>query len=54
MRLRVNISDYPTLENCLFGAVSLNENALTLTNMDILDTELDLIGMEVFHFLALD
>ena len=54
MRLRVNISDYPTLENCLFGAVSLNENALTLTNMDILDTELDLIAMEVFHFLALD
>ena len=23
----INISDYPTLENCLFGAVSLNKNA---------------------------
>ena len=23
----INISDYPTLENCLFGAVSLSKNA---------------------------
>ena len=23
----INISDYPTLENCLFGAVSLTKNA---------------------------
>ena len=23
----INISDYPTLENCLFGAVSLTRNA---------------------------
>ena len=23
----INISDYPTLQNCLFGAVSLTENA---------------------------
>ena len=24
---RINISDYPTLENCLFGAVRLTKNA---------------------------
>ena len=23
----INISDYPTLENCLFGAVSLTKNS---------------------------
>ena len=33
-----SISSYPTLENCLFGAVSLTKN--------ILDMVLDLIGME--------
>ena len=49
----INISNYPTLENCLFGAVSLTKNA-ELTGMNILDLELDLTGMEVFHFLALD
>ena len=43
----INISDYLTLENCLFGAVSLS-------GMDNLDMELGLIGMEVFHFLVLD
>ena len=43
----INISDYLTLENCLFGAVSLS-------GMDILDMELGLIGMEVSHFLVLD
>ena len=43
----INISDYLTLENCLFGAVSLS-------GMDILDMELFLIGMEVSHFLVLD
>ena len=35
-----NISSYPTLENCLFGAVSLTKN------VDIdMDMALDLIGM---------
>ena len=48
-----NICDYLTLENCLFGAVSLTKNA-DIDRKDILDMELDLIGMEVFHFLALD
>ena len=48
-----NISDYPTLESCLFGAVSLTK-MLTLTGMDIVDMELDLIGKEDLHFLALD
>ena len=49
----INISDYPELENCLFGADSLTKT-LILKNMDILVMELDLIDMEVFHFLVLD
>ena len=28
IRQHYNISSYPTLENCLFGAVSLTENAI--------------------------
>ena len=43
----INISDYLTLENSFFKAVSLS-------GMDSLDMELGLIGMEVFHFLVLD
>ena len=43
----INISDYPTLENYLFGAVSLTKNA-DITGIDILDMEFDLIGMDVF------
>ena len=27
IRKSINISDYPTLENCLFGAVRLTKNA---------------------------
>ena len=27
MSINYNISSYPTLENCLFGAVSLTKNA---------------------------
>ena len=38
-----NISDYPTLGNCLSRAVSLTKNSDIRTI--ILDTELDLIGM---------
>ena len=34
----------PTLNNCLFGAVTLTKNA------DILVMELDLIEDQVFHF----
>ena len=49
----INISDYPTLENCLFWAVKLTKNA-DIDNMDILVIELDLIEKEIFHFLALD
>ena len=39
----INNSNYPTLENCLFGPVKIN----------ILVMELDLIDMEVFYILAL-
>ena len=49
----INVSNYPALENCLFGAVSLTKNA-DIDSMDLMDMELDLIDMEVFHFLALD
>ena len=48
-----NISDYLTLENCLFGAVSLTKNLISIST-NILNMILDLIDMEVFHFLALD
>ena len=39
----INNSNYPTLENCLFGPVKIN----------ILVMELDLIDMKVFYILAL-
>ena len=48
-----NISDYLTLENCLFGAVSLTKNLISIST-NILNMILDLIDMDVFHFLALD
>ena len=44
----INISVYPALENCLFTAFTLTK-MLTLTNMDILVMELDLIEDHVFH-----
>ena len=41
------ISSYPTLENCLFGAVSLTKNAdIDKYKYNIVDMVLDLIGME--------
>ena len=43
----VNISNYPTLENCLFGAVSLTKNVDT-DNLNILDMVLDLIEKRKF------
>ena len=49
----INISDYPTLETCLFGAVGLTKTLISIST-SILDMELDLIDMEFFHFLALD
>ena len=49
----INISDYPTRENCLFGVVKLTKEA-DIDNIDILIMELDLIDMEFLHFLALD
>ena len=47
-----NIND-PTLQNCLFGAVTLTKNA-ELINMDILVVGLGLIEEEVFHFQVVD
>ena len=49
----LHISDYPILENCLSGTVSLTKNA-DIDSYGYLDMESGLIGMEVFHFLALD
>ena len=50
-----NVSSYPALENCLFGSAKLTKlKTLTLTHMYILVMELDLMDIEVFHFLALD
>ena len=49
----INISDYPTQENCLFEVVSLIKNA-DIDKYGYLDAELDLIDTDVFHFLALD
>ena len=45
-----NINDYPTLENCLFGAVTLTKN------VDINKYKYSVygIGMEAFPFVALD
>ena len=49
----INISDYPTLENCLFGAVSLNKNAdINRYGYSRYGIGFDRHGS--FHFLALD
>ena len=48
-----NISDYPTLKNCLYGAVSPTKMLISIST-NILDMELDLIDMEAFHFLLLN
>ena len=42
-----NIISSPTLENCLFGAVSLTKKMI-LISTNILDMELDLIEKESF------
>ena len=41
--------NYPTLESCLFGAVTLTKNA-DIDNYSIMVMELGLIEKEVFHF----
>ena len=48
----INISSYPTLENCLFGAVSLTKNNL-LININILDKVFNLTEKKQFQ-LAMD
>ena len=49
----MNISDYPTLTNCLFGVVKLTKNADFDKHGYILDLGLDMIDMEAFHLLVL-
>ena len=44
-----NISNYLTLENCLFGAVSLTKNN-DIGQYKYSGYELDLIEKEIFHF----
>ena len=43
-----NISSYPTLENCLFGIVSLTKHS-DIDSTNILNMELDLIDIDFFH-----
>ena len=49
----INISDYPTLENCLLGAVTLTKNA-DIDKYKYSGYILDLIYMEPFHLLVFD
>ena len=48
-----NISTYPTLENCLFGAVSLTKH-VDIDQYKILDMVLDLIEKGSFHLVVMD
>ena len=48
-----DISGYPTLENCSFGAVSLTKNA-DIDKYGYSGYGIGFAGMEVFHFLALN
>ena len=48
------ISIYSTLENCLFGAVSLTKKILILIIINILDMELDFIDMDFFLILVVE
>ena len=45
------IGSHPTLTNALFGAIKLTKT-LTLTSIDILDMELDLMGKDFIHTLV--
>ena len=46
-------SNYPTLKNCLFGAVSLTKNA-NIDKYEYLDMESDLMDMDLFHILVVE
>ena len=46
-------SNYPTLKNCLFGAVSLTKNA-DIDKYEYLDMESDLMDMDLFHILVVE
>ena len=48
-----NTSSDPTLENCLFGAVSLTKNA-NIDRYKYSEYGIGFDDMEAFHFLALD
>ena len=48
-----NTSSDPTLENCLFGAVSLTK-MLILISINFLDMQLDLIDMDFFLILVVE
>ena len=48
------ISIYSTLENSLFGAVSLTKKILILIIINILDMELDFIDMDFFLILVVE
>ena len=49
----INISNYPTLKNCLFGAVSLTKNA-DIDKYGYSGYRIGFDRHEVFHFLSLD
>ena len=49
----INISNYLTLENCLFGAVSLTKNA-DINKYKHSGCESDLINMDFIHTLVVE
>ena len=49
----INISDYPTLKNCLSGVV-IWLKMLTLIRINILDIKLDLVDMDFLHILVVE
>ena len=48
-----NINSLPTLENCLFGAAS-SLKIMIMIRMNILDMQLHLIDIDVFHILVVE
>ena len=49
----INISDYPTLKNCLSGVV-VWQKMLILIRINILDIKLDLVDMDFLHILVVE
>ena len=47
-----NISSYPTLEGCLFGAVSLTKNADI--DINVMNMVMNMINMDFFHTLLVE